>query len=1200
MGRVSKAFDRLTGQTVALKQIAIGLVSHRASVRQVVLEVTADQFETETFGLAETAALAHTQIVERIDEGVVHVKPHTEESEIRRQRLALAQEFRTLSSCRHPNIISVLDYGFADDDQPYFTMELLEAAQPFLTFAAGQPPSVQIDLFAQLLTALFYLHRHEVIHRDIKPSNVLVELSKSGALPRVKVLDFGLAVLRQQSAQRSESVVGTVAYMAPELLYGNPASVASDLYAVAVMACEVLLGAHPFDADGEQGALISQILHQAPELSKLANARLAAVLERGLAKAPQQRPADALSFMRELAEATGFALPKESVDARESYLIAAPFIGRDSEMAELSGALTRAAHGDGSAWLVGGHSGIGKSRLLDELRSIALVSGVLVLRGQALPVGSTPYLLFRDAIRLLSLHIEIDDQTASALSKLAPDLQNLIGRKIEAPPALDGQAEQLRLMQSVIGLLSTQSEPLLFLIEDLHWADSESLTLLRQVARLSATRSWMVVATFRSEETPKLPDELPEMRALYLERLAKPQVQRLCESMLGAKGRDSEMLRVIEREAEGNTYFLIEIVRALAEDSGSLTDVGKQGIAQVQRGSLMAVLQRRLDRIPVAAQPLLRLAAVEGRELDLVLFQQILPHAEKLAEICADLGVLEMHEQVWRFSHDKLREFILATLPKETRTTLHAWLAEAIEQVYPDTRQQAARLAYHHNEAGQHDEAMRYYAQAGEVALSRGALSDAISSLEQAATLQEEADRSGLDVMRVYCLLAKAYFATGQNGPMRAAMYRAAALTGEPWPAERGALAVASLREAIEQARRRLGRRRAPTLQSNQRALLAQLLTLVPEMQAFIVMGEPMAAIYGWLHGLNLAEDLQDKPAQIHAATMLSYVLSSMWLRGPSRYYQQMAEQALAASQEQQQAPWLRLGQAVLAINEARWQEARRLCVESIPIARSLGNPVHEMRSLRLLGMAHLAAGELREALRIAEQILAPGPLREHPTLLGLAPGFRGLVLARQGNHAAAEPDLAQATKQARSSQDQNWSLMLGGTWALCALRQGHFDEAEVRAAPVLRIMRENTSMMSLNAFGIAGIAEVYLHLGKNRRGVGVKEELDIVVAHLERLALRFPIAKPIASHYWARVQSLRGRHAAAVVALQLSLHSAETLQMPYEQAQAHYWLGRLGDSGSLARRILKGSPQSHRSAAQQLFEKIGATWDAAQAAAEN
>src|SRR5262245_10335440 len=102
-------------------------------------------------------------------------------------RLELAREFTLLASLRHPNIISVLDYGFDASGLPFFTMDLEENAVTIIEAARGRPLLVQVDLLVQTLRALAYLHRHGIVHRDLKPANVLVVHGV------VKVLDFGLS-----------------------------------------------------------------------------------------------------------------------------------------------------------------------------------------------------------------------------------------------------------------------------------------------------------------------------------------------------------------------------------------------------------------------------------------------------------------------------------------------------------------------------------------------------------------------------------------------------------------------------------------------------------------------------------------------------------------------------------------------------------------------------------------------------------------------------------------------------------------------------------------------------------------------------------------------------------------------------------------------------------------------------------------------
>ena len=156
--------------------------------------------------------------------------------------LGLAREFQVLATLRHPHIISVYDYGFDEQRQPYLVMELLESSKEITSAGHSLTFTGQIDLIIQMLEALAYLHRRGIIHRDLKPSNVLVT-GQSEQEFGVKVLDFGLSLRRDEKAD----VAGTLAYMAPEVLRRNQVTFASDLYAVGIIAYEIFAGRQPFD-----------------------------------------------------------------------------------------------------------------------------------------------------------------------------------------------------------------------------------------------------------------------------------------------------------------------------------------------------------------------------------------------------------------------------------------------------------------------------------------------------------------------------------------------------------------------------------------------------------------------------------------------------------------------------------------------------------------------------------------------------------------------------------------------------------------------------------------------------------------------------------------------------------------------------------------------------------------------------------------
>jgi hypothetical protein len=187
-------------------------------------------------------------------------------------------------------------------------------------------------------------------------------------------------------------VIGTLPYIAPEIFQGFGASELSDLYAAGLIAYEILTGHYPYDSSS-MTKLLREILDRRPDVSILEEPlqregvdvdrrfKLRTVLERLLQKNPKDRYQHVGDVLTEWHEIAGQAIPIETSAVRESYLQTAELVGRDIELAQLSAMLLQLHDGDGSAWLVGGESGIGKSRLLDELRIQALVEGVMVLHG---------------------------------------------------------------------------------------------------------------------------------------------------------------------------------------------------------------------------------------------------------------------------------------------------------------------------------------------------------------------------------------------------------------------------------------------------------------------------------------------------------------------------------------------------------------------------------------------------------------------------------------------------------------------------------------------------------------------------------------------------------------------------------------------------------------------------------------------------
>jgi eukaryotic-like serine/threonine-protein kinase len=720
MGAVYRATDRLTRQTIALKRV----------------KIKPEQLDSVVEG--ESVSLQFT----------------------------LAQEFKILASMRHPNIISVLDYGFDEMRQPYVTMEMLEGAVAINQAAREQELDYKINLLIQMGQALLYLHRRNILHRDLKPKNVMVIFPPDkGGEPQVKVLDFGLSIPREE-AQEGE-IAGTPSFMAPELWIGDPASKSSDLYAFGVIAYELFAGKLPFSGRNIK-ELYEKVNEELPDLAPLkVDSEIGWMIARLLAKSPEDRYDDVGEVLAILRRFGSQSAPLETAATRESFLQAASFVGRRQEMATLTRALESLEEGRGSFWLIAGESGVGKSRLLDEARTLALVQGANVLRGQAIQEVSLPYAEWRDILRWLCLVTPLDEREASVMKALVPDIDDLLGYDVPEAPQTSAQADQIRLWMTIEQLFRRQSKALVLMLEDIQWAESESLLLLNRLGQVAGQMGLLLIASVRSEESPNLSFLLPSAQVMMLERLSQKNTAELLKAMLGLENVPKTLLELIQRETEGNAFFLVEVVRALAEEVGELGYVASGPLpTQVFTGGVQGIIRRRLSRVPEAARPLLQVAAIAGRQLDLALIREVFDqfklavNLDSLLNDCADAAVLNVQEGVWQFSHAKLRDGVLVDMPANIRQELQRRVALGMEAVYQySSKQTAAALAYHWGEAGDVIKEEHYAALAGEQAMKNGAYQSAVGFFARALELQEQGNAPQRKIAGLQLQLGNAYLA---------------------------------------------------------------------------------------------------------------------------------------------------------------------------------------------------------------------------------------------------------------------------------------------------------------------------------------------------------------------------------------------------------------------------------------------------------
>jgi DNA-binding CsgD family transcriptional regulator len=433
--------------------------------------------------------------------------------------------------------------------------------------------------------------------------------------------------------------------------------------------------------------------------------------------------------------------------------IASPaFIGRTAELAELDAALEAAAQGSPTTVLIGGDAGIGKTRLLatwDELvveRGARVVSGACLDLGESGPAYVAVLQAFRDLLGPLDPAAldELVGSDRAALGRLIPELGEGAGGDDERLTP----AAQTRLFHSLVRLLerAASERPLIFELEDIHWADPSTRAFLLYLVANAREAKLLIVATFRAEETSRDHPVTPVLRELERHGAAtrinlKPfDVDELNAQLSGILGEtpSNRLLSAIRARSEGNALFAEELMASSDPAVELPSSIGA------------ALLSRTLGLSP-AAQRLLRAASIAGRSAPYEVLRSVT--AQDVDQLDASLreainaNILEAEHggQQFRFRHALLQEAIYQdTLPGERRQ-IHGLVAAALE-ASPDAREDHAELTYeiahHWLEAKDHDRALTASLAAGDTAIRQTAYPEALHHYERVLDQWDRAPRA--------------------------------------------------------------------------------------------------------------------------------------------------------------------------------------------------------------------------------------------------------------------------------------------------------------------------------------------------------------------------------------------------------------------------------------------------------------------------
>jgi DNA-binding CsgD family transcriptional regulator/tetratricopeptide (TPR) repeat protein len=444
-------------------------------------------------------------------------------------------------------------------------------------------------------------------------------------------------------------------------------------------------------------------------------------------------------------------------------------IGRSAELTALQERLEAAAHGQGGVLLLSGEAGIGKSRLVAELRQFASAQDFQLLGGQCFPTDHTcPYAPLVDLLGTFLAPLS-PSQITTVLGPSVRALLPLLPEQVQQLPELAGlsplhslkpEQEKRRLFTVLADVFvhATTSRPLLLVVEDIHWSDESTLEFLLFFARKIAAHRLLLVLTYRSDEAHQPLrsllaqfDRERQRQEVVLEPLSRTTTETFLQTILhGTRSLPVGMLDALYDLTEGNPFFLEEVLKALIV-AGELVE--GEGGWHWQRGdtwhiplSLQHAVDLRLTRLSAQARRVLQLAAVTGRRFDFALLLQITGYDEAallelMKEAIAAQLVSEVSAEQFSFRHALTQQAIFGGMLARERRALHGTIARTLEHLHETVLDASlGSLAYHFAEAEQWTKAIEYAARAAEQAQKSCAPRAAI---EQWTRLEEAIQQLG-------------------------------------------------------------------------------------------------------------------------------------------------------------------------------------------------------------------------------------------------------------------------------------------------------------------------------------------------------------------------------------------------------------------------------------------------------------------------
>ncbi|MFC1854062.1 serine/threonine-protein kinase PknK, partial [candidate division CSSED10-310 bacterium] len=737
------------------------------------------------------------------------------------------REYQTLKMFNHPNIVTVYDF-IEMSNYCLYVMEFVDGKnlQEFcadfpldgLSKGAFDDRAKKImSCLCQVCDGLTYIHNQGVIHRDVKPSNIMITTEGQS-----KLMDFGLVKSREFSISLTKTgiISGTVAYMSPEQAMGKNLDIRTDIYSLGVVLYEIFTNTLPFYDENPINLLKKHvnIPPKAPcKLNPLISSELNRIILKCLNKDPQLRFQVANTLkecligvydQKHLAQQETDKLKTKAVPLtpRSGNLLQPQFVGRAYELEMLTKQLKKVEQGGGHVVIIRGAPGIGKTRLVEEMKNHVLTKNLRYFHGIAYSRDDMPYKAFTEIVEQFAFYASLyDPETVSEVitKNILPvnEILNKFSEEVEKRKTdniaikkyfIENRNRILELFLRFFRTLATKN-PLILFIDNLHLGDENSLFLFHYLAKHLSRFKIMLIGAYRTggfgedaerARTTDIHDLLVDSHiahtCLDLGGLSIQQTSSLIRSMLGLDSLSPEISALIFHHAHGNPAFAQETLNNLLEEQiFTLSDSGwveKSLVTLSIPEDLKQLINLRLNRLSDDEWRLLSLASVLGNTFDAAILLDLQEDSsEKGARLIFDLcqggfiaEIPSSSGDFYAFRHEETRHHLYTLLSDEEKKGIHLDVLEIMlnqGQDRPDTQNE--RLFYHALHGEGRTLRTAYFARViGDRYVQQYALQSARYFYEQAREILAELESGTviwLELFTIYQSLARLHHFLGND-----------------------------------------------------------------------------------------------------------------------------------------------------------------------------------------------------------------------------------------------------------------------------------------------------------------------------------------------------------------------------------------------------------------------------------------------------